>query len=64
VIFKIDFEKVYDSVRWDFVGEVLNKKGFGTQLKEWIMSTVRGESVCQKSKLMVKTGRTSRHIEG
>jgi hypothetical protein len=28
VIFKIDFEKAYDSVRWDFVEEIFTKKGF------------------------------------
>jgi hypothetical protein len=42
VILKIDFEKAYDSIRWDFVEEVLEKKGFDNKLKEWIMSPVRG----------------------
>jgi mannosylglycoprotein endo-beta-mannosidase len=42
VIFKIDFEKAYDSVRWDFVEEVLYRKGFNKKLKEWVMSMVRG----------------------
>jgi hypothetical protein len=28
VIFKIDFEKAYDKVRWDFVQEVLERMGF------------------------------------
>jgi hypothetical protein len=28
VLFKIDFEKAYDKVRWDFVKEVLERKGF------------------------------------
>jgi hypothetical protein len=42
VILKIDFEKAYDSIRWDFVEEVLEKKGFDNKLKEWIMSSVRG----------------------
>jgi hypothetical protein len=46
VILKIDFEKAYDSIRWDFVEEVLEKKGFDNKLKEWIMSSVRGGGVC------------------
>jgi hypothetical protein len=46
VLFKIDFEKAYDKVRWDFVFEVLREKGF---LETWIhqvMSTVQGGQVC------------------
>jgi hypothetical protein len=41
VLFKIDFEKAYDKVRWDFVFEVLREKGF---LETWIhqvMSTFK-----------------------
>ena len=29
VVFKIDFEKAYDHMRWDFLDQVLEKKGFG-----------------------------------
>lgn len=46
VIFKIDFEKAYDSVRWDFIDEVLEMKGFEKKVKDWIMSTVKGGRVC------------------
>ena len=28
VVFKIDFEKAYDHVSWDFLDHVLEKKGF------------------------------------
>ena len=48
VIFKIDFEKAYDSVSWDFVEDVLKKKGFEERLRSWITQTVRGgQSVYQ-----------------
>jgi hypothetical protein len=33
VLFKIDLEKAYDKVRWDFVQEVMEGKGFPTS---WI----------------------------
>jgi hypothetical protein len=42
VIFKIDFEKAYDIIKWSFVEEVLIKKGFSEKLRKWVMSTVRG----------------------
>ena len=45
VIFKIDFEKAYDSINWGFVEEVLTRKGFDPKFKHWIMSTVRGGKV-------------------
>ena len=46
VIFKIDFEKAYDSINWDFVEDILEKKGFDQQLRQWIMSIVSGGKVC------------------
>ena len=29
LIFKVDFDKAYDSVRWDYLDEILRKFGFG-----------------------------------
>nr|GEW43997.1 RNA-directed DNA polymerase, eukaryota [Tanacetum cinerariifolium] len=36
MIFKVDFEKAYDSVRWDYLEDVLNKFGFGSKWRDWI----------------------------
>ncbi|GJW15499.1 RNA-directed DNA polymerase, eukaryota [Tanacetum coccineum] len=36
LIFKVDFEKAFDSVRWDFLDDILRKFGFGTKWREWI----------------------------
>ncbi|GKD52322.1 RNA-directed DNA polymerase, eukaryota, reverse transcriptase zinc-binding domain protein, partial [Tanacetum coccineum] len=36
MIFKVDFEKAYDSVRWDYLGEVMKKFGFRERWCSWI----------------------------
>ncbi|GJQ93922.1 putative reverse transcriptase domain-containing protein [Tanacetum coccineum] len=36
LIFKVDFEKAYDSVRWDFLDEILRKFKFGDKWCKWI----------------------------
>ncbi|GJR81334.1 RNA-directed DNA polymerase, eukaryota [Tanacetum coccineum] len=33
MIFKVDFEKAYDSVRWDYLDEVMKKFGFGERIE-------------------------------
>nr|GFB78323.1 RNA-directed DNA polymerase, eukaryota, reverse transcriptase zinc-binding domain protein [Tanacetum cinerariifolium] len=40
-IFKIDFEKAYDSVRWDYLEDVLKKFGFGEKWCKWIRECLR-----------------------
>jgi hypothetical protein len=46
VVFKIDFEKVYDKVRWDFIQEVMVRKGFPPHWIKQTMSTIQGGRVC------------------
>ncbi|KAJ9674188.1 hypothetical protein PVL29_023628 [Vitis rotundifolia] len=36
VVFKIDFEKAYDHVNWDFLDHVLEKKGFSPRWRKWM----------------------------
>ncbi|GJS45462.1 RNA-directed DNA polymerase, eukaryota, reverse transcriptase zinc-binding domain protein [Tanacetum coccineum] len=40
-ILKIDFEKAYDSVRWDYLDDVLRKFGFGEKWCGWIQECLR-----------------------
>jgi len=42
IIFKIDFEKAYDKVRWV---QTLRMKGFSSKWIEWIKSFISGGSV-------------------
>nr|GEX71936.1 putative RNA-directed DNA polymerase, eukaryota, reverse transcriptase zinc-binding domain protein [Tanacetum cinerariifolium] len=45
LIFKVDFEKAYDLVRWDILDDVLKKFGFGDKWCKWIqccLSSSRG----------------------
>nr|GEX17760.1 RNA-directed DNA polymerase, eukaryota [Tanacetum cinerariifolium] len=52
LIIKIDFEKAYDSVRWDFVDEVLRKFGFRDKWCKWIQgcfSSSRGSIIVNGS---------------
>nr|GFB08322.1 RNA-directed DNA polymerase, eukaryota, reverse transcriptase zinc-binding domain protein [Tanacetum cinerariifolium] len=36
LVFKFDFEKAFDSVRWDFLDAVMEKISFGTKWRSWI----------------------------
>ena len=41
VIFKIDFEKAYDKVNWNFLKQALRTKGFHTKWIDWIDQFIR-----------------------
>nr|GEZ73447.1 RNA-directed DNA polymerase, eukaryota [Tanacetum cinerariifolium] len=41
MIFKVDFEKAFDSVRWDFLDDILEKFGFGMRWRDWIQSCLK-----------------------
>jgi exonuclease III len=45
VIFKIDFEKAYDKVKWSFLQQTLRMKGFSPKWCRWIQNMVTGGSV-------------------
>jgi len=48
VIFKVDFEKAYDKVKWSFLQQTLRMKGFSPLWCQWIQQFVSGGSVAVK----------------
>lgn len=46
LIMKIDFEKAYDRVRWEFLEQVMEGKGFPPKWINWVMQTIREGRVC------------------
>ena len=46
VLFKLDFEKAYDMVNWDFLLEVLELRGFGERFISWIKALLVSSKTC------------------
>ncbi|CAL0325442.1 unnamed protein product [Lupinus luteus] len=44
-IFKVDFEKAYDSVNWGFLLYMMDRMGFCPTWRNWIMSCLQSNSV-------------------
>ncbi|GJZ51537.1 RNA-directed DNA polymerase, eukaryota [Tanacetum coccineum] len=40
MVLKIDFAKAYDSIRWDFLDDVLSSFGFGSKWRSWIKGSL------------------------
>nr|GEX67182.1 hypothetical protein [Tanacetum cinerariifolium] len=41
LVFKVDFEKAFDSLRWDFLDAAMDKIGFGTKWRSWILGCLK-----------------------
>nr|GEX41031.1 RNA-directed DNA polymerase, eukaryota, reverse transcriptase zinc-binding domain protein [Tanacetum cinerariifolium] len=49
MVFKADFEKAFDSVKWDFLDDLLGKFSFGSKWRSWI----RGCLTSSKGSILV-----------
>jgi len=45
IIFKIDFEKAYDKVKWSFLRQTLRMKGFSQKWCSWVKQFTQGGNV-------------------
>ncbi|XP_071687548.1 uncharacterized protein [Rutidosis leptorrhynchoides] len=45
LIFKVDFEKAFDSLNWDFLLEVMRCMGFGERWCKWIHAGLKSASI-------------------
>ncbi|XP_071690820.1 uncharacterized protein [Rutidosis leptorrhynchoides] len=45
LIFKVDFEKAFDSLNWDYLLEVMICMGFGTKWCKWISSCLKSATI-------------------
>lgn len=45
VMFKVDFEKAYDSVSWAFLSFIMEKMGFSAVWRKWILECLNTTSV-------------------
>ncbi|WVZ62374.1 hypothetical protein U9M48_012132 [Paspalum notatum var. saurae] len=55
IIFKIDFEKAYDKVSWNFLQQALRMKGFSPKWCSWVQAYVQGGNVGIKGDSLAKT---------
>jgi hypothetical protein len=46
LILKLDYEKAYDKIDWQFLEEMLKSRGFEVRWVRWIMKLVKGGSIC------------------
>lgn len=46
VIIKVDFEKAYDKINWEYLLEILNSRGFSHRWILWMNNWLRSSQSC------------------
>jgi hypothetical protein len=46
LVLKLDYEKAYDRVDWNFRDDMLRSRGFGSTFRDWIKNLLVGSSFC------------------
>lgn len=46
ILFKLDFEKVYELIHWSFLIEILGARVFGQKFQTWIYDILKGSKTC------------------
>lgn len=44
-MFKVDFEKAYDCLNWNFLIEIMKNMGFGNKWCNWVEACLKSASV-------------------
>ncbi|GJZ83465.1 RNA-directed DNA polymerase, eukaryota, reverse transcriptase zinc-binding domain protein [Tanacetum coccineum] len=55
MVFKVDFEKAFDSLRWDYLDTIMEKLGFGLKWRTWIFGCLNNA----RSSVLVNESPTS-----
>ncbi|GJZ73768.1 RNA-directed DNA polymerase, eukaryota [Tanacetum coccineum] len=45
LIFKVDFEKAYDSIEWGYLIEIMERMGFGVKWCKWVTACLKSSSI-------------------
>ncbi|GJX49213.1 kinase-like domain, beta-lactamase/transpeptidase-like protein [Tanacetum coccineum] len=44
LVFKVDFEKAYDSINWRFLDDIMKRMGFGSKWCNWVLNCLKSAS--------------------
>ncbi|GJQ98345.1 putative ribonuclease H protein [Tanacetum coccineum] len=45
IVFKVDFKKASDSIDWCYLMEIMDRMGFGSRWRKWVLACLRSTSI-------------------